>query len=137
MTMESIKDLESVPCGGKIINMDKLKEENPEKFTCGNGSQMDYGWFEREIRPFFNVYTRDDVDSLSFTMMTKPASEGGSGCQLTDLVEVALHQLKFFQAKFPCRENALTITRWEEGLMWQKKRTEDRVNRGVEGMDKQ
>jgi hypothetical protein len=75
------------------------------------------------------------AETISFKVMTKPANEGGSGCQLTDLIEVALHQLKFFQAKFPCRENAISITKFEEGLMWQKKRTEDRVNRGVEGTD--
>jgi len=135
--LESLKDLKEVSCGGKIINMGKLREEFPEKFTSGNGDQMDYEWFEKEIRPNYNIYVRDDVDSVALTMMTSPASEGGKGCQLTDLVELALHQLKFFHAKFPCRENAITITKWEEGLMWQKKRTEDREARGVEGKDLQ
>jgi hypothetical protein len=37
------------------------------------------------------------------------------------------------QAKFPCRENALAITKLDEALLWLEKRTRDRVARGVEG----
>ena len=129
--METLKNLKSVPCGGEIIDMGELKKKYPEKFN--ESGQMDYKWFEADIRNKFNIYVRHDVDSISFTMMTKPASEGGKGCQLTDLVEVALHQLKALNKLYPCRENALTITKWEEGLMWQKARTEDRIKRSVEG----
>ena len=32
-------------------------------------------------------------------------------------------------------ENAITITKLEEALMWQNKRTLDREKRGVEGKD--
>ena len=35
--------------------------------------------------------------------------------------------------KFPCRENAVTITKLDEALMWQEKRTKDREARKVEG----
>lgn len=134
--INSIKSLESVSCGGDIVDMLALKDKYPEKFSKDDG-QMDYNWFETEIRPNYNVYVRHDVDSISFTMMTKPASEGGKGCQLTDLVEIALTQLKYFNAKFPCVENEHTIKRWEEGLEWQKRRTADRELREVEGKDLQ
>ena len=87
------------------------------------------------MRKNFPIAIDDESETISFKVMTKPASEGGRGCQLTDLIEVALHQLKYFNAKFPCRENAITITKLEEALMWQKKRTEDRVARKVEGKD--
>ncbi|MGZ3770083.1 MAG: hypothetical protein ACXVCP_00275 [Bdellovibrio sp.] len=36
-------------------------------------------------------------------------------------------------AKFPCRENAMTITKLDEALLWQDKRTKDRQSRNVEG----
>ena len=98
--MNSIKDLKEVSCGGKIIDMGELRSKYPEKFN--ESGQMDYKWFESDIRPNYNIYVRHDVDSISFSMMTKPASEGGSGCQFTDLIEVALHQLKYFNNKFPC-----------------------------------
>jgi hypothetical protein len=41
--------------------------------------------------------------------------------------------LQFLQAKAPCRENAIVITKLEESLMWLNKRTADRQARGVEG----
>lgn len=130
--INSIKNLESVSCGGKIIDMDKLKEDFPEKFNKETGV-MDYEWFETEIRAKFNVYVRHDVDSISFTMMTKPVSEGGKGCQFTDLIEVALQQLKYFNEKFPCKENEITIEKLIEALFWQVSRTKDRLARNVEG----
>ena len=129
--MNEIKDLKEVSCGGKIIVMDDLREQFPDKFN--ESGAMDYKWFETEIRPHHNVYVRHDVDSISFTMMTKPASEGGKGCQVTDLIEVAKHIIEYFNKKFPCRENAMTITKLDEALMWQEKRTKDRLKRGVEG----
>jgi len=75
------------------------------------------------------------TDEITFKMLTKPASEGGdmSRCQFVDLIKVGLHQLKFLNDKFPCRENAITITKIEEALMWQDKRTQDRLLRNVEG----
>ena len=134
MSMESIKDLKEVN-GKPICVMDELREQFPEKFN--ESGAMDYKWFESEIRPNFNIFARHDVDSLSFNMLTKPASEGGdmSRCQLVDLISVAKHMLEYLNAKFPCRENAMTITKLDEALMWQEARTTNRVKRGVEGQN--
>jgi hypothetical protein len=135
MTMESITYLKEVN-GKPICVMDELREKYPEKFN--ESGAMDYAWFEKDIRPNFNIFVRKDVESLSFNMLTKPASEGGdlNRCQLTDLITVALGQLKYLNDKFPCRENSITITKLEEALMWQEKRTKDRLTRGVEGLSK-
>ena len=46
---------------------------------------------------------------------------------------VLIDRLQFLQAKAPCRENAIVITKLEESLMWLNKRTADRQARGVEG----
>ena len=120
--------------GKKIIHMDDLVEQFPEHFNKDSG-QMDYKWFEKEIRPHHNIYIRHDVDSLTFNMLTKPAGDGGdlNRCQLTDLITVAKKMLEYLNKDYPCRENAMTITKLDEALMWQKKRTEDRISRGVEG----
>lgn len=37
---------------------------------------------------------------------------------------------------FPCRENAMVITKLDEALMWSNKRKQDRIERGVEGFNK-
>ena len=130
--INSIKHLKKIN-GKAICVMDDLRELHPEKFNTSGA--MDYAWFEKDIRPNFNIFIRHDVDSIAFSMLTKPASEGGdlNKCQWSDLVALGLEQLKYLNDKFPCRENSLTITKLEEALMWQKKRTEDRELRNVEG----
>jgi hypothetical protein len=70
----------------------------------------------------------------------QPISEGSTtletvsdGTTNEDVLVVLIDRLNFLQAKFPCRENALAITKLEEGLMWLDKRTANRVARNVEG----
>jgi hypothetical protein len=50
-----------------------------------------------------------------------------------EVLAMLIDRMKTLQDKFPCRENALVITKLEESLMWLNKRTADRVTRGVEG----
>lgn len=50
-----------------------------------------------------------------------------------ELLEVLIDRMNYLQGKFPCRENALVITKLQESLMWLNKRTEDRKNRKVKG----
>lgn len=50
-----------------------------------------------------------------------------------EVLAMLINRMYFLQEKFPCRENALVITKLEESLMWLEKRTEDRKRRGVEG----
>jgi hypothetical protein len=130
--IETLKDIREIN-GKPVCVMDDLREKYPEKFNESGG--MDYKWFESEVRPNFNIFLRHDVDSISFNMLTKPESDGGdlNRCQLTELISTGLIMLKYLNKDYPCRENAITITKLEEALMWQKKRTEDREARGVEG----
>ncbi len=105
-----------------------------------NGKGVYHSPEEDRIAPLRTEWIKVDhvKDEISFGMLTKPASEGGdlNRCQWSDLVATGLEQLKYFNAKFPCRENALTITKLEEALMWNEKRTQDRIKRNVEGEDK-
>ncbi|MEI6823172.1 MAG: hypothetical protein WCL51_14670 [Bacteroidota bacterium] len=50
-----------------------------------------------------------------------------------EVLEVLIDRMKYLQGKFPCRENAIIITKLEESLMWLNKRTADRIKRNVEG----
>jgi hypothetical protein len=50
-----------------------------------------------------------------------------------EVLAMLIDRMQTLQAKFPCRENAIVITKLEESLMWLNKRTADRVTRGVEG----
>lgn len=50
-----------------------------------------------------------------------------------EVLEVLIRRIQYLQSKFPCRENAIVITKLEESLMWLNKRTADRIARSVEG----
>lgn len=49
-----------------------------------------------------------------------------------EVLKVLIHRLNFLNKELPCRENSIAITKLEEALMWLNKRTEDRIERGVE-----
>jgi len=59
---------------------------------------------------------------------------GVNGCHNEDLIAIVIDRLQGFQSgDFACRENEIAITKLEESLMWLRKRTQDRIDRGVEG----
>ena len=64
-----------------------------------------------------------------------PIKENGiNGCHNEDLIAIVIDRLQSFQkSEWSCRENSVAITKLEESLMWLRKRTQDRENRGVEG----
>lgn len=70
----------------------------------------------------------------------EPKEEGSSefvtvsdGTTNEEILEMLIDRMNYLQGKFPCRENALVITKLEESLMWLEKRTSDRIKRNVEG----
>lgn len=70
----------------------------------------------------------------------EPKEEGSTemktiadGTTNEEVIEVLIDRLSYLQSKFPCRENAIVITKLEESLMWLNKRTNDRMKRNVEG----
>lgn len=131
MALETLKDVKEIN-GERIIDMTALKEERPDMFRP-DGS-MHYHLFEKDIRPYNHIYVRHDVNSLSFTLQNGPIKEvGKNGCQVADVIAVAKYILERLNAKYPCRENSMTITKLDEALMWQLMRTKDREKRNVEG----
>ena len=56
-----------------------------------------------------------------------------NGTTNEEVLEMLIDRIEYLQAKFPCRENAIVITKLQESLMWLNKRTSDRLKRGVEG----
>lgn len=70
----------------------------------------------------------------------EPVSEGSTelktvsdGTTNEEVLSMLIDRIQHLQSKFPCRENAIVITKLEESLMWLNKRTADRVARNVEG----
>ena len=86
---------------------------------------------------FVNYPEERLVSNLDIKFQEGTIKENGeNGVQFTALIEIALEILKKLNNNFPCRENAITITKIEEALMWQERRTKEREKRGVEGYSK-
>ena len=59
---------------------------------------------------------------------------GVNGVCNEDLIAMVICRLEHFQkTEFNCRENAVAITKLEEAMLWLRKRTMGREQRGVEG----
>ena len=100
--------------------------------NCGV-NKMDLGLIIKGGRSFVTTYKTE----ITFKIQNEPIKEVGvNGCQIEELGKVWLEILQHFNKDFPCRENSITITKIQEALMWQEKRTQDRVKRGVEGYNK-
>ena len=62
---------------------------------------------------------------------------GVNGVANEDLIAMVICRLEHFQAsEYNSRDNAMAITKLEEALLWLRKRTLGRENRGVEGTSK-
>lgn len=119
-----------------VVVMDKLKKEYPEKFS--ESGQMDYEWFEKEIRPKKFIYARRDVNSLSFTIQKGPIKEVGvNGCQIDDVIKVVKGLIVEANTKYPCTENGECIHHLNLALEALESRTKNRTQRGVEGTNQQ
>ena len=118
-----------------LVCMDDLRKGFLDRFT--ETGAMDYVWFETTIRPYNFIYLRKDKNSISFTLQNGPIKEVGvNGCQVDTLIEAAKLIIEGLNAKFPCRENSMVITKLDEALMWSEKRKSDRIKRVVEGTSK-
>lgn len=63
-----------------------------------------------------------------------PVLENGvNGVQNEQVLELLAMRLRALNARFPCRENSLAITKIEEARLWLEERTRVRVDQGVEG----
>ena len=131
MALETLKGVEKID-GFDVVVMDDLREKFPEKFN--ESGAMDWQWFEKDIRPNHFIYVRQDKNSLSFTLQDGPVKENGiNGCQVDTVIEAAKIIIEGLNKQFPCRENAIALTKLDETLMWLAKRKADREIRGVEG----
>lgn len=79
-------------------------------------------------------YIAEDGNTVTFTVQDGPIREVGvNGVQIDDVIAWAKRKIEGFNAAFPCRENALAVTKLDEALLWLLKRKLDREARGVEG----
>jgi len=82
-----------------------------------------------------NDATEDIVPLAEFSFQEGPIKECGvNGVCNEDLIAMVITRLEHFQkSEFSSRDNAMAITKLEEAMLWLRKRTIGRENRGVEG----
>ncbi len=90
---------------------------------------------------FISIENREDEVGVppivAFTIQSDPIKEVGiNGVQALDMLKYVKYLFESLNEAFPCRENALTITKIEEAIHWQDARTKNRIIRGVEGENK-
>jgi len=56
-----------------------------------------------------------------------------NGTTNEEVLTMLIDRMYYLQNKFPCRENAIVITKLEESLMWLEQRTKKRIKQNVEG----
>jgi hypothetical protein len=89
--------------------------------------------FEDSDHPFITVTDK----GVTFNMQRGPIREVGvNGCQIDDIVKLVTETVRVLNAKFPCRENSIAITKLEEAMLWFEARRLDRVARDVEGLNR-
>ena len=91
-----------------------------------------------DIHPFINIENIEDIKGIApivkFAIQSDPILEVGvNGVQALDMLIYTKCLFQSLNEMFPCRENALTITKIEEAIHWQDARTKDRLKRKVEG----
>ena len=78
-----------------------------------------------------------EPSTVTFTTQSGPIKEfGENGGQIDDIIEWVKEKIEGFNRDFPCRENAMVITKLDEALLWLMKRKLDREKRAVEGQNK-
>lgn len=101
--------------------------------TEGHKYELDH--FEAYGLPGLPVQTLQFIEKVPVQLdsNTTELRTVNDGTTNEEVLRVLIDRMNYLQKKFPCRENAIVITKLEESLMWLNKRTEDRKARNVEG----
>jgi len=119
-----------------LDTLKNVSEIDGFKVTRGKPDHMSWEDFDK-TRSDFPICITDKENMISFKIQAGPIKEFGvNGCQVDTMIEASKIILEGLNTSFPCRENALAITKLDEALMWLKRRKEDREKRGVEGLAK-
>jgi len=99
--------------------------------------EMSWDDFDK-TRDEYPINITDKMNCISFKIQSGPIKENGiNGCQVDTLIEAAKMIIEGLNKKFPCRENAVVVTKLDEALLWLLKRKMDRERRNVEGLNKE
>ena len=125
MALETLRVVEEIG-GFKLLREELSESEKKEELLKAVYAENKYPIFIDEY-----------LNAISFQLQKGPIKEVGvNGCQVDTLIEAAKMIIGKFNEKFPCRENAIAITKLQEALFWLEARKKDREKRNVEGTSK-
>lgn len=107
------------------------ESQNMKVVTTGHKYELDH--FESYGLPGCPVQTLQFIEKVPSADNPKELVTVNDGTTDEEVLKVLIDRLQYLNGKFPCRENAIVITKLEASLMWLNKRTSDRLARNVEG----
>ena len=109
----------------KVYHEDDFQFNAPHHFEVYNANEL------QNVDPIF-----EKLCTVNF--QEGPIKECGvNGVCNEDLIAMVICRLEHFQkSEYSSRDNAMAITKLEEAMLWLRKRTIGRENRGVEGTHK-
>lgn len=129
--MREIFDHKDTTSASKALFVMAVDDDSPTNLS----HHYEIGPFNGKANPAAVDALSGDQEKLAIFFQNGPIKDAGvNGVTEAALLAVVMDRLRSHQAgPWPCRENALAITKIEEALMWIGARTADRVKRGVEG----
>lgn len=87
------------------------------------------------VQPMAQDHPQGAINPFTVKFQNGPIKEVGvNGASGEALLAIVEDRLKDFQSgPFACRENAVALTKIQEAMMWLHRRTNERMQRGVEG----
>lgn len=116
----------------------KVTEIKHELLTTKHTRVFHEAEFQFNAPHHFAVLDNEGTILANIDFQEGPIKENGvNGVNNEDLIHMVIARLESFQkSAYNSRDNAKAITRLEESLLWLRKRTIGRENRGVEGTHK-
>lgn len=99
--------------------------------TTGHKYELDH--LESYGLPGCPVQTLQFIEKVPVTEGAKELRTVNDGTTNEEVLRVLIDRVQYLNGKFPCRENAIVLTKLEEALLWLNARTAKRQARGVEG----
>jgi len=130
MALETLRGIKSFN-GEKVIDLDCAKLD-PVFFD----SEGKFEWEKfDEHRKEFPISISHSKNMISFKIQNGPIKEvGKNGCQVDELIAVALRTITGLNNQFPCKENESAMAHLAQALSDLEDRRKDRELRNVEGL---
>lgn len=129
MALETLAGINAIN-GENVIDLDRSKLD--PTFFDSNGN---FSWEKfDEHRKNYPISISHSRNMISFKIQKGPIKEAGkNGCQVDELVAVALRVITKLNDQFPCKENESAMMHLAQALSDLEDRRKNRELRGVEG----